>query len=106
MNENRFVFYGEKVKARRIGVKITEYYKSAFLAIFNNVRISKELLTVENDYNDTVYVVCLEEADKDCREWLEQFGEVWYDEPCDAYIMDEPDYNYETDDEPVVVIER
>lgn len=69
----------EKREAVRIKVEINgdvgEYAKS-FLAIYNNVKTSQELLKMYNDYGNYVYVICEKDAKEAAAKFLRQFGEI------------------------------
>ena len=81
------------------GVTVTikggvEEYAKKFLAIFNNVRESRELLSVENSYDNDVTVYCEPESKDELVKWLEQFGEVKSVEKMLMYQIDDlPDYD-------------
>lgn len=83
---------------------IDEYAKS-FLHIFNNVRNSKELLKVENHYNNNdVTVYCMEETQESLIKYLKNFGEIKSIEKVLMYqLQDAYDYDFDKYEEAVVI---
>ena len=82
---------------------IEEYAKS-FLHIFNNVRESRELYKVENNYNNDVTVYCKPESKEALIEYLENFGEIKRTEMVLMYQLTEDlEYDYEKYYEQTVV---
>lgn len=66
----------EKIRAVRICVEVTEDYANSFLTIFNNVREQPELLKVENDRENNIYVTVDAEHRAPGEIWLGKFGEI------------------------------
>lgn len=69
----------EFYKGFEVGVKMEgsiEEYAKNFLAIFNNVRENDELVSVRNDWGNTVYVTCYADALAETKKFLSQFGRV------------------------------
>ena len=82
---------------------IDEYAKS-FLHIYNNVRVSKELLKVENHYNNDVTVYCREKTKEALIKYLKNFGEIVSIEKVLMYqLEDAMDYDFDKYDDAVVV---
>ena len=71
-------------------------YAKALLAIFNKCRDDKNLLSVTNNANNTLYVNCTTEIKDAVVGWLSQFGEIKrvVDIKC-VMISDFMDYDYE-----------
>ena len=79
-------------------------YAQSFLHIFNNVRESRELLLVENHYNNDITVYCVPDAEERLTEYLENFGEIVYTEKVLMYqLQDTVDVDYDKYDTVVVV---
>lgn len=65
--------------ASRIKVKLDgdiQKYALSFLAIYNNVKSDADLLKVYNDYENSVYLVCVPEVEAEAVKFLSQFGEI------------------------------
>ena len=69
-------------------------YAKAFLHIFNNVKATKELLYMENDYENNVTVYTEPECKDALIKYLENFGKI---NSCEKVLMyqieDLPDYD-------------
>lgn len=100
MNVNQFDGLAITVKVEG---GIDEYAKS-FLHIFNNVRDSRQLLKVENHYNNDVTVYCEEKTKDALIKYLKNFGEI---KSCEKVLMyqleDAVDYDFEKYEDAVVV---
>ena len=95
-----FEFKYEKREAVRVKVgmsKNIDEYARGFLAIYNNVKNSQELLKMYNDYGDNVYVICEKDAQKATEEFLRQFGEVLSTEAIEVVQPIGYDYEYRED---------
>lgn len=100
MNVNQFEGLAITVKVEG---SIDEYAKS-FLHIFNNVRESRELLKVENHYNNDVTVYCEEETKDALIKYLKNFGEIKSIEKVLMYqLEDAVDYDLDKYEDAVVV---
>ena len=89
---------------------VDEYAKS-FLTIYNNAREYPDTIAhVENTYDNRVYVTVFEKAKDRAVEWLQQFGEIKYVEPCDVfkiyaeYPYSRKYFNEEKDGDPVFIV--
>lgn len=71
-------------------------YAFALLSIFNNVRVSKKLISVENNNGNDIIVNCAENELDYVKGWLEQFGMIKCVEKVLFYQMQEPD-DYDID---------
>lgn len=81
-------------KAYKVGVvlpdNVDEYAKN-FLKIFNNVKTEKQLLGVENNYGNEVFVTCTKENVDNVKDWLGWFGKV-EDEVMETTCLQVDDY--------------
>lgn len=73
-----------------------EDYALAFLAIFNNVKDSRLLYKVTNDYSNNITVYCDPDAKDSCIEFLQQFGEIKDTQTALMYQMSE-DFDWDID---------
>ena len=81
-----------------------EKYAMSFLHIYNNVRESRDLLKIENHYNNDVTVYCKEETKDSLVKYLENFGEIKYIEKVLMYqLEDAVDYDYDKYEDAVIV---
>lgn len=100
VNANEFDGYGVTVT---IEGGLDTYAKS-FLHIFNNVRESRELFLVENNYNNDVTVYCDTESKEALIEYLENFGTIKRIENVLMYqLQDTVNYDYDKHDNAIVV---
>ena len=72
-------------------------YAVSFLAIYNNVKSSRELLKMYNDYGDCVYVVCEKESKDAAESFLSQFGKIVSIETVEVVQPMGYDYEYRDD---------
>lgn len=103
MKEKRITAWEEPAKEIVVEVKGIEAYKDAFLTIFNNVRVDRRLITVENDSGDNIYVTCVSEEEQATIEWLSQFGEIKDCHDVLVYNADEPNYDLDKYDDVKIV---
>ena len=68
-------------------------YAESFLHIFNNVKENKELLKVENYYNNDVTVYCELEVKEQLIDYLGKFGKVKGCEKVLIYQVEEPNWD-------------
>lgn len=100
VNANEFEGYGITVT---IESGLDAYAKS-FLHIFNNVRESRELFLVENNYNNDVTVYCDVGSKEALIEYLENFGKIKRIENVLMYqLQDTVNYDYDKHDNAIVV---
>lgn len=79
-------------------------YAENFLHIFNNVRVSEELLKVKNYYDSNdVTVYCELDAKEKLVKYLKMFGKIKGCEKVLMYQMEEPDYDIDNYYEAIVV---
>jgi len=85
-------------------VSSVEDYALSFLAIFNNVKTSKELIRITNDYGSKVSVVCVEDALESAKAFLSQFGKIVnVDKVLCASIEDDIEYDFDVYEDLVIV---
>ena len=81
-----------------------EEYAMKFLCIYNNVRENRDLLKIENHWNNDVTVYCEEENKEALINYLKKFGEIKGTEKVLMYqLEDAVDYDYDKYDDAVVV---
>lgn len=79
-------------------------YAMKFLKIFNNVKSSKELIRVTNDYGNGVQVVCVEDALDAAKEFLSWFGEIKSVEKVQCIKIEEDiEYDFDKYEDQIVV---
>lgn len=100
----------EEAYTVKVTVKGLEAYKDAFLIISNNVRSWPQLLKVEQNDGNDIYVTCKPSAVKDTQEWLEQFGDVYEPRKVLIAVVSEDDlcnYDWSLDDyDDVKIVEK
>ena len=84
-------YYHEKEKATRITVNLEgdiQQYALSFLHIWNNAREYPNMFyRVENNSGNDVIVTCRTKDAENIKEYLEQFGEVWYTEEINWFTI-------------------
>lgn len=81
-----------------------EEYAMSFLHIYNNVRENKELLKIENHYNNDVTVYCEEETKESLIKYLKKFGEIKSIEKVLMYqLEDAAKYDFDKYEDAVVI---
>lgn len=85
-------YFHEKEKATQITVRLdgdVQKYALSFLHIWNNAREYPEMFyKVENQSGtNNVFVTCRTEDAEKIKEYLEQFGEIWYTEEINLIII-------------------
>ncbi len=81
-----------------------EEYAMDFLCIYNNVRESKDLLKIENHYNNDVTVYCEEKTKESLIKYLKNFGEIKNIEKVLMYqLEDAVNYDYNKYEDAIVV---
>ena len=89
---------GYKITVKLYANDLEEYAK-AFLAIFNNVRESKDLIEVTNSsYSHKVWITCKENVKNQAVSWLEQFGEIDEIDKVLLVGLEEVDVDYDFDE--------
>ena len=92
-----------------VTVKGLEAYKDAFLIISNNVRNWPQLLKVEQNNGDEIFVTCVDSWATQTEEWLRQFGEVQPPRKvlvAAIYEDDILDYDWSDEYDDVKIIEK
>ena len=83
--------YHKKEKAIKISVELTnntQEYALSFLHIWNNAREYPNMFyKVENNSGNSVFVTCNPKHAEEIKEYLEQFGEIWYTEEINWIIV-------------------
>ena len=81
----------EKEKAIQITVRLDgdiQTYALSFLHIWNNAREYPEMFyKVENNSGNDVIVTCRPKDAEKIKEYLEQFGEIWYTEEINWFVI-------------------
>lgn len=84
-------YYHEKEKATRITVSLEgdiQQYALSFLHIWNNAREYPNIFyKVENNSGSDVIVTCRPKDAENIKEYLEQFGKVWYTEEINWFVI-------------------
>ena len=80
----------ESRKATRIKINVhgdVQDYAMSFLAIYNNVKASHDLLKMYNNYDNDIYVICETDVEDATKQFLEQFGTI---ESCEQVLVFAP----------------